>query len=400
MNASCREPKILKLAPQPVIKPWGLIHGQALSLTSVRLGVGEFWLASAQTGEGNYSNVVCEPPYGISLARLLEDAAEQGDATLGLLLGEGALAALKANPHRGKTEAWHVRATEGRTGFVSGPRTAEELAELKKLVARGALDADVERWPDEVRALLGVVEPLSAGEVYLVPCGTLHTMYAIGEESLLVIDELQQGYGQSRLPTLSKVLMVQDSLESLQVHPCDETVAAAAMGEIELDQNLELNPTVRVSDFGRGREQHPELGFQLTDVNAGLQRVPAVEVRPAEAVSVRVLVADSHFVKSWIGLGRATRWHLGPIYGSYRVLHCWRGVATLSARGSCTQLEAGETAFVPGALERGLQIESASGCSLFDDAFPRLAALRAFLRENGASDEQIEGVLTPQRAGR
>jgi len=398
MKTSRCEPRILKLAPQAVIKPWGLIHREALSLTSVRVGVGELWLASAQTGEGNYSNVVCEPPYGMTLARLLEEAAEGGDSTLGLLLGEGALAALKANPHRGKTEAWHVRATKGRTGFVSGPRTAEELAELKKVIAGGGLDADVERWPEEVRALMGIIEPLSAGEVYTVPCGTLHTMFALGAESWLVIDELQQGYGQSRLPTLSKVLMVQDSLESLQVHPCDETVAAAASGEIKLDQNLELNPTVRVSDFGRGRQQHPELGFRLTDVGAGLRRVPTVEVHPQQTVSVRLLVADSHLVKSQIRLEGAARWRLRPAYGSYRVLHCWRGVATLSAAGSCTQLKAGETAFVPGALEEELHIESAHGCELFDDAFPQLEALRAFLAENGASAEQIERLLNPPRA--
>jgi len=395
------EPGIFKLAPESVIKPWGLIHGAALEFTSIRVGIGEFWLASAQTGRGNYSNRIVAPALDVTLAELLQEADRQGDEALEGLIGAHALGKLKANPHRGKTEAWHVRAAEGRAGLLSGPGTPEQLDELKRLVQSHALGPDVASWSEEARDVLGLIEPLAEGQIFLVPCGTLHSMYAIGEGSRLIVDELQQGYGESLLPTLSKILMVEDSLESMQVHPCDATVAAAVLGEIEVDQDLQVTPTVRISDFGRGRTENPELGFRLTDVSAGIRTVPAVEVRPSEAVIVRILVADSHLMKSRIRVSAGAAWSAAggfPVYGCYHVLHCLRGAAKLSADGHSAELVAGQTAFVCGALEQQLVIDAPEGCELFDDTVPQLSVLRKFLDENGASAGEIEALLNPPRA--
>ena len=44
--------EILKLEPAHVIKPWGLVHGEVMRHTSISAGLGELWLASAQTGPG------------------------------------------------------------------------------------------------------------------------------------------------------------------------------------------------------------------------------------------------------------------------------------------------------------------------------------------------------------
>jgi len=150
---------ILKLAPQAVLKPWGLRHAGVRRYTGVAVGVGELWLASAQTGPGNYPSPVLEPSPGTTLAELLQAAADRGEGALVRLLGPRGMAVLRASPHRGKTESWHVRHARGRTGFVCGPRTPGQLSELKEAVLRGEISPDVTEWTGRVRELLGVLEP-------------------------------------------------------------------------------------------------------------------------------------------------------------------------------------------------------------------------------------------------
>ena len=78
---------ILKLKPEFVFKPWGLVHGEALRHTSIEIGVGEIWLASAQRGPGNVSNRIAEPKLGITLAEVLEEAQKRGEGALGEMEG-------------------------------------------------------------------------------------------------------------------------------------------------------------------------------------------------------------------------------------------------------------------------------------------------------------------------
>ncbi len=391
------EPALWKLAPAVVLKPWGLVHEGADALAGIRVGVGEFWLASAQTGPGNYSNAVAEPALGRTLAELLDEAAGDEEA-LAALLGEPVLQHLAEHVHRGKTEAWCIRAAQGRTGVVAGPRTREDATRLEELIRSEGLAPRVEGWPQEVRRLFGVVEPLEGGEVFLAPAGTLHTMFAVGPGSRLIIDEIQQGYGESRLPTLSKILGVQDNLLSVQVHPDDETVAAAAEGEIQIEQDLQANPTVRIYDFGRRPGEYPELGFRLVDPGAGLRFVPSVQVDVAEGHAVEVLVATPYFVKSRVRLAAGREGGLAPLYGGYRVLHCLKGEVGLRAGDAEMELARGETAFVPACLEEELRLSAASDCVVFDDALPRLEALTGFLGRRGAATGAIEALLAPPRA--
>ena len=389
---------ILKLKPELVTKPWGLKRETVLDGRSFDAGVGELWLASAQTGAGNYSNTVVEPPLQKPLAQVLQDAAAAGDAELEALVGERAFAALKDNPHRGKTEAWHIRQADGWTGAAAGPRTAQHRERLRDLVLRQELGPDIGDWPGEVRETFGLIEPLRGGEVFLVPCGTLHTIFAVGPDSRLILDEIQQGYGTSPLPTLSKIIMVQDSLLSVQVHPCDDTVKRIAAGEMSVEQDLEANPTVRLYDFGRRPGIHPELGLELTDVDAGARRVPPVRAPLEGGGQLEILVACRHFVKSRLALPAGTTVRLQPAYGSYRVLYVTDGAAELEAGGQNLTLAAGEVCFVPGTLERELTITARGECRLFDDSVPDLQALRGFLSAAGVSAQQQRALLDPPRA--
>jgi len=389
-------PGLWKLAPAVVTKPWGLVHEEVLAFTGIEVGLGEFWLASAQTGPGNYSNLVVEPALRKTLAELLTQAAAEG--VLGDVLGARAASLVKDEPHRGKTEAWHVRLAQGRTGVAAGPASAEDAARLKHLILTQGLPPDVEAWSDEVRRLFGLVEPLQGGEVFLAPAGTLHTMFAVGRESRLIIDEVQQGYGECLLPTLSKILCVQDDLLSVQVHPDDATVAAAAAGELRVGQDLQANPTVRLYDFGRRPGEDPEMGFRLVNPEAGLRRVCPVVAEPAEGQRIEVIVADRHFARSRVSIRAGRAFGLTPLCGSYRVLHWLDGTAELTGNARAMEVRRGETVFVPACLEAGLRIEAATDCVLFDDAFAEVVRLAHFLARNGASAEQIEALLAPPRA--
>ncbi len=392
------KPGLYKLEPVVVNKPWGLVHGGVMDFTGVRVGLGELWLASAQTGPGNFSNTVADPGLRKTLARVLAEAAEVGDDALARLVGTETVRLLRENPHRGKTEAWCVRAVEGRTGVACGPRNAEQAERLKTLITTEGLEPDVDGWSNEVRELMGLIEPLEGGEIFVVPAGTLHTMFAVGPDSKLIIDELQQGYGEALLPTLTKILMVQDNLLSVQVHPNDQTVADAAEGRLKIDQDLQANPTVRLYDFGRRPGERPELGFSLLDPRAGMRRAQPVSVQVGPGHVCEIILADARWVKARTSLGGGRTYDLAPCYGSYRVLHFLEGEAEVLVDGRSMTARRGETIFVPACLESQVRIEARAQCSFFDDAFPAVTVLTRFLGTRGVSADQIEGLLSPPRA--
>ncbi|MFO8006109.1 MAG: hypothetical protein R6V05_00070 [Candidatus Brocadiia bacterium] len=392
-----QSPGLWKLAPETVVKPWGLVHGEARRFSGIEVGLGEIWLASAQTGPGNYSNTVVHPVLRKTLAELLREADQEDEPALQDLLGERALRHLRDKPHRGKTEAWHVRAARGRTGVAAGPRTHEQAERLREIITGPGLDPAVESWSQEVRELFGIIEPLQGGEVFLVPAGTLHTMFAIGPDSALIIDEIQQGYGEARLPTLSKILMVQNDLLSVQVHPGDTIVAEVESGEIEVDQDLQANPTVRLYDFGRRPGEYPELGFRLVNPEAGLRRAAPISVQVAEGHQLEALVAEVHLLKSRHSLAGGGTYRLRPVHGSYRVVHWLEGTGRLLADGDELPMKRGDTAFVPGCMEEGLQVAAESDCALFEDTLPDLAGLSAFLGKIGVAAAELEALLSPPR---
>jgi mannose-6-phosphate isomerase class I len=278
---------------------------------------------------------------------------------------------------------------------ASGPRTAAERQQLKELFLSRKLGSDVENWPEETRQLLGLIEPLKGGEVFYLPSGTIHTMFAIGPESCLVVDEIQQGYGRSLLPTLSKVLVVQDDLLSIQVHPAMHAIKSLASGELRINQDLDSNPTVRLYDFGRRSGENPELGLELANVPGGFRRLAPVSVSSFPGTMLEIMVACEHFVRTRQTISRGAVAKLQPVYDSYRVLHCAEGVCSVECSSRQWRLSTGETAFVPAELEPELTIRAESECWLFDDAVPDLDVLRAFLTKSGATPCDIDAVANP-----
>jgi mannose-6-phosphate isomerase class I len=390
------EPALMKLTPAAVTKPWGLVHESAERITGIGAAIGELWLASAQTGPGNYSNTVARP----ALKRSLADAMEElrGDeAALRDLIGPTPLQHLQDNPHRGKTEAWYIRRAEGRTGVVAGPRTQQQADRLQDIIMNEGLAPHPEQWSEEVRELFGIIEPLEGGEMFLTPAGALHTMFAIGRESVLIMDEIQQGYGEALVPTLTKILMVQDNLLSVQVHPGDRTVAKQAEGELDIEQDLQDNPTVRVYDFGRRPGEYPKLGFKLVDPDNGLRRVPPVTVE-RDGWTHEVLVADPHFAKARLTIPYGRAADLGPHCGSYHVLHCLKGRVMLHAREDELALSRGETVLVPACMEDGLKLTGEEDSTVFDDALPQVPALTEFLVKHGAAEARVQALLDPPPA--
>jgi len=389
--------QLWKLKPEAVVKPWGLVHSDALRLTGVQVGVGELWIGSAQTGPGNLSNMLGEPPRQETLAQLLREAQLMGDSALADFIGAGAVNYMRSNPHRGKTEAWCVRVADGHTGVAAGPGSPEDAEQLKKIIQSGSLTPDTTTWSDEVRRLFGLVEPLQGGEIFLVPAGALHTIYAVGQESRLVIDEIQEGYGDCLLPTLSKILMVQNDLLSVQVHPDDQTVADSVEGRLYLYQDLQSNPTVRVCDFGRRPGEYPELGFELVDPEAGLRRVPPLQAQVGHGHRAEATVLDPHFAKCRLALSAAGTYSLGVCCASYHVLHWLDGTAELRAPDQAMMVRRGETVFVPACLEDEVRIAPETDCEIFDDFFPDIPHIVGFFGSRGATPDQIEAALNPPR---
>lgn len=389
------KPTIWKLTPTAVAKPWGLIHESSERITGVGAAIGELWLASAQTGPGNTSNTIARPAFKRTLAAVLDDMRDDAHA-LRDVIGPTPLEHMQQHAHRGKTEAWYIRLAQGRTGVVAGPRTQAQADRLQEIITDQGLEPHPEEWSDEVRDLFGIIEPLQGGEMFLTRAGALHTMFAVGRESVLIMDEIQQGYGTALLPTLTKILMVQGNLLSVQVHPSDETVAAQAEGRLDIEQDLQANPTVRVYDFGRRPGEYPELGFKLVDPAACLRKVPSVTVQRG-AGEHEVLVADPHFAKARLRLPAGATCDLGAVHGSYHVLHCVSGSVSLTA-GDELDLARGETAFVPASVEEALSITAGPDCEVFDDTLPDIDALAAYLADSGAPQNEIRALLDPPPA--
>ncbi len=390
--------KPLKLKPHSVLKPWGVIHHAVENITGISVGLGELWLASAQKGEGNVANDVLNSDFDGDLAALLSEADNQ--AKLEKWLGSTPAGLLKNSDYRGKTEAWVVRDAAGMAGFAAGPADEQAKARLKSLLTGPGLTPDVRDWDAHVRELFGLITPVQPGDAFLVPAGTLHTMFALGGDSRLIVDEIQQGYGSGLLPTLSKTLLVENSLLSVQVHPNDETVRQSASGELDIAQDLQANPTVRVYDFGRRPGEYPDLGFKLTDTEAGLRSIPTVTIE-SEGKAVEFLVACRQFFMNKISLEKSAIMAAAkdlPVFGSYRILHATKGEVEIKTSANTVMLSKGETVFVPGEAEPELELRSRAGAKLYDQGVPDLGLLRSWMIEHGQMADVTESFLKPPRA--
>ena len=87
-----------------------------------------------------------------------------------------------------------------------------------------------------------------------------------------------------------------------------------------------------------------------------------------------------------------------PLVGSYRVMHCLDGHATLQGPANEVALERGETVLVPGCAEAGLTIRANQDTTLLDDCVPDMKAFRSFLTSQGVPEEACKALSQPPRA--
>lgn len=393
-----KEQRVFLLEPAAVLKPWGLRSRRIKQVTGCSVGIGEIWIASAQDGPGNVSNRIPAEKH-ITLAHVLMQAdPANGQERAIEILGAKAVEAIENTPLRGKTEAWYIRKVVGRVGVVGGPQSAEGMAWLKARLSRGAIAPNPGEWPEEMRKAFGVIEPVKEGDAFLVKPGTIHTMFGIDEGSYMIIDEIQQGYGDGPLPTLSKILLVENSILSLQLHPSDDEVAQNQKSQ-DLDvQDLATNPTVRLYDFERDRETDFELGLKLARPGHGLSRPETVTFKLPGGAVVAVMVVDEHFVKERVTIPEKGEYTPTPRQDSYRILHCAAGDFTVHTdRGDCA-VKHGQTVLLCANAESST-VTTMRGTVIIHDFYPDLGSYVDFLKARGdALDGNLDKLLNPPPA--
>lgn len=387
--------KIVFLEPEGILKPWGLMSRRIRRITGCRFGVGEIWLASAQEGPGNVSNRLPLGDRWVTLASYLAgDSPEEGERRQRRVLGDKALEDMARTPYRGKTEAWYVRDVVGRVGIASGPRTQDDADFLRKEVRRGAILPQVENWSAEIRRALGVIEPVSAGDVFLVKPGTIHTMFAIGEDSHMIIDEIQQGYGDGLLPTLSKILLVENSVLSLQVHPSDREVAMNQRSQDPNVQDLSTNPTVRLYDFERDRTCDSDLAFSIARAGGGLTRPEPVSFVAPGGATVTALVVDPHFVKELVRIEPGAEYWPGPPMAVYRIVHCSEGRLHIETDHEALDIVQGQTVLLTADASSG-SITAPGGGTIIQDFCPDVAVYVEYLAGQVRAPSKIDKLVNP-----
>lgn len=237
--------------------------------------------------------------------------------------------ALEGEP-RGKTEAWYILHAEPGATIVHGfARPVDERAVREALAAQ--------RLPD----LLAFV-PARAGDVFFVPAGLVH---AIGAG--IVLAEIQQ-----------------NSDTTYRFYDWDRRDDGGNPRELHVEKSL------RVAEFG-ARETH---------------RVAPLTLR-SDALERTFLVACRYFaLEHW----RARRVGILPRAGGFRIVSALAGGARLSGEGEALDLAAGQTAFLPAALEACRVAPAASGCELLCAYVPDLRRdIIAPLRQAGRADAAI-----------
>lgn len=230
------------MQPELVKKPWGITDVEKYTgISTDNQKYGEVWLASAHITElkegqdGAQSNKICNSD--LNLNQLISKFPK--------LLGE---TEVDSRP-KGKTECWYFREVIGEVKIVTGLKSHITKERFKQMIEEGYFDNNP-NFEDLENNLIETVI-VQKGDAYLLEPGTVHTIYPTDKDSFAIIDEVQQGFGNNNLPTISKILMVNDLL-SLQVHPSDEQVRNTT--DTTLKQQFLAEPTIRIYDFGRGRK--------------------------------------------------------------------------------------------------------------------------------------------------
>ena len=371
------------LDPVIIEKPWGvrphLIKWcTGIGITRNKL-VGELWIASGLKSLSGKANTVRDAASGTTIVDIVGKDVKK-------FLGPEAVPPKELC---GKTEAWYVRDVKGDVRTITGLREGKGKEEFTRLIKDGYFEQahDFEELEKEVFK----TKKFKRNAFYVLLPGTLHTIYAPDKESYIVIDEIQQGFGDNALPILSKILFVTNSALSVQVHPSGKDVANEKRKGILKQYATE--PTVRVYDFGRGRRSQPELAADLIHYGReGFIKTRPVTVERGPGCKVTYLGATRYFARELIEVRRGYECSALEIRGRYFILHCIDGEGLVNWKSGELRLERGITVAVPAWVE-SLSLKTNSGCIFYRDYLPDLRLLRRTLKSGGISDKQIGGMI-------
>ena len=371
------------LDPIIVEKPWGVRPHLIKWCTGISIRrrklVGELWIASGLKSLPGMANIVVNSDPDMSISDLLRRKPEK-------FLGRDAV------PPRelcGKTEAWYVREVKGDVRTITGLREGIGKKKFISLIAEGFFE---ERHSfEELEREIFTTVRFEKGAFYVMLPGTLHTIYAPDKESHIVVDEMQQGFGDNALPILSKILFVSNNALSVQVHPSDKHVAEEKRKEI-LEQYAS-EPTVRVYDFGRGRRSQPRLAAELIGYGReGFIKTEPVTIEPDQSCRITYLGATKYFARELIELRRGTSCRLHDIGQRYYILHCVDGEGIAAVKEGGLRLNRGMTIAVP-AWAESLEMFTKAGMLCYRDYLPDLSLLKRTLKSHGVSDTEIAGMI-------
>lgn len=367
--------------PIVVKKPWGLRGTFFSQLTHVRTQdqdfYGELWTASAQAGEPNQANRVRN--YGNGLMTLHELLLRERHRFLGKQFSH----LFDQRPKRGKTESWYIREVHGIVKIITGIKKDMTKTRFSALVRAGYFNQQLTLA--QLERDLVMTELARIGETYIVKPGTLHTIWPV-DDAYCVIDEVQEGFGTSLLPTLSKALVIRDAL-SLQVHPHDHHVRQETRPDIAKLYNTE--PTIRVSDFGRGRPIQPELAVDLIDYgHVSCSRTAPLIEHVGDKAMLTHLLANKYFAKDRLQIAQAGSVTFSTNDKQYYVMHIIQGSVSICTQTGLFDARAGQTVAIPAYL--GVYtIEAYESSELLVDFVPDLHELVNRLEDRGYSPEEI-----------
>ena len=367
------------LRPIAVEKPWGVTPHLAKWSTGIHVSskhlIGELWIASGLKSIPDAVNKVADSNETIS------DIIEKNPG----FLGDETLKPV----YSGKAEAWYVRDVKGNVRTITGLREGIGKDGFLRLIKDGYFEKT--HSFDQLEQEVFATEAFKRHAFYVMLPGTLHAIYAPNRDSYVVVDEIQQGYGNNALPILSKILFITNSELSVQVHPSDADVAKEKSQEI-LDE-YSTEPTVRVYDFGRGRNVQPELAASIIRYGRkGFIRTQPATVEMASGCRITYLGATKFFARELIELRRGIECKAHDIGNKYCILHCLDGEGMLHWDGGDAKFSRGMTLAVP-AYVKSLSATTKHGIILYRDYQPDLALLKHTLKSFGISDEEISNII-------
>lgn len=377
-----RLPDVYILEPILVKKPWGISNDLFEKVTNIiphDTGLlGEIWYASAQQSEKNKCNVVQNYKDGsFTIHDLISDQREN-------FLGTALSYVLEDLPKLGKTESWYVREVRGRVKIVNGVKPSITREKYEHMVRDGYFHQKL--TIDMLERDLITTTMAIKGDMHIVKPGTLHTVWALDDDAYVALDEVQQGFGNNRLPTMTKVLLIK-TVMSLQVHPHDTHVQSETRPNVIKQYAVE--PSIRVSDFGRGRDIQPELTPELIDYgHVTSSRTTPLEEHIAKGVLLTHLLIDKNCAKIKLEIAKGASAPFQTNGERYYIMNIIQGALRVITRSATHDLITGNTIAIPANLG-SYTLTATEDAEVFIDFIPDLQERISYLESKGFSASDI-----------